>query len=114
MLGRRRFGRRSSAAVGPEAAAARHQPGKPLSRRRDPPELVRDLRRKAEALLAQLHANPDALVSYTFYTEEEGPIRQDIPVHEVAELQLDDLRSGSSDLGECAPDLQGRLEEGLS
>jgi hypothetical protein len=79
-----------------------------------PPELVRDLRRKAEALLAQLHANPDALVSYTFYTEEEGPIRQDIPVHEVAELQLDDLRSGSSDLGECAPDLQGRLEEGLS
>jgi hypothetical protein len=79
-----------------------------------PPELVRDLRRKAEALLAQLRANPDALVRYTFYTEEEGPIRQDIPVREVAELQLDDLRSGSSDLGECAPDLQRRLEEGLS
>jgi hypothetical protein len=79
-----------------------------------PPELITDLRRKADALLAQLGANPDALVSYTFHTEEEGPIRQDIPVREVAELQLDDLRSGSSDLGECAPDLQRRLEEGLS
>ena len=79
-----------------------------------PPELVRELRRSAEELLAQLRANPDALVTYTFYTEEEGAIRQDIPVRELAELQLDDLRSGSSELGECAPDLQGRLEDGLS
>lgn len=79
-----------------------------------PPELVRELRRRADELLAQLRANPDTLVSYTFYTEEEGPIREDIPVREVAELQLDELRSGSSDLGECAPDLQRRLEDGLS
>jgi hypothetical protein len=79
-----------------------------------PPDLARDLRRRAEALLRELRVHPDFLVTYTFFTEEEGPQRESITVREVAERQLDDLRSGGSDLGECVPVLQQKLETALS
>jgi hypothetical protein len=78
-----------------------------------PPELIRDIRRRAEALLAELEARPDHLVTYTFFTEEEGPIEEEITVRELAEVALRDLRDGES-FGPCAPDLQERLEAGLS
>ena len=78
-----------------------------------PPELARELRSKAEVLLRELRLHPDFLVTYTFFTEEEGPVRESVTVREVAELQLDDLKSGS-DLGECVPELQERLETALS
>jgi hypothetical protein len=79
-----------------------------------PPELARELRRKAEVLLRELRLHPDFLVTYTFFTEEEGQVRESVTVRDVAELQLDDLKSGGSNLGECAPELQERLETALS
>jgi hypothetical protein len=78
-----------------------------------PPHFARELRRKAETLLREIAANPNSLVTYTFYIEEEGPTPRVITVREVAELQLNDLRDGAVD-GSCAPELQRRLEAALS
>jgi hypothetical protein len=78
-----------------------------------PGHLRRDLRMRAEVLLRELHNRPDYLVTYTLYTEEEGPLPEDITVRELAERQLLDLREGGSDYGDCAPDIQRKLEEAL-
>jgi hypothetical protein len=79
-----------------------------------PPSLTRALMQKANVLPRELRARPDFLVTYTFFTEEEGPLRRSVTVREVAELQLEDLRDGASDLGACAPKVQEKLEAALS
>jgi hypothetical protein len=76
-----------------------------------PPDLERDVRRRAEALLTQLQENPGHLVTYTFYYSDGGGTeRRDITIREVAEDQLADLESGGRD---CAPNLQRRLRAAL-
>jgi hypothetical protein len=79
-----------------------------------PPELERRLRREAEALLRELKEHPDWRVRYTFHTEELGPVEESITVTELAEIQLDALRDGTSGSEECAPELQERLADALS
>jgi hypothetical protein len=79
-----------------------------------PPELERQLRREAKALLVELEEHPDWRVRYTFHTEELGPVEESITVTELAEIQLEDLRAGSSASGECSPELQKRLADALS
>jgi hypothetical protein len=83
-----------------------------------PLRLARDLRQKAEVMLRELHDHPDSLVTYTFYTEEDPPERKPITVRELAQLQLNDLKSGEQAErllgGSCAPELQRRVEEALS
>jgi hypothetical protein len=79
-----------------------------------PPALTRELMKKTDVLLRELRVRPDYLVTYTFYTEEEGARRQSITVREAAEIQLEELKAGASGLGTCAPDLQEQLEAALS
>jgi hypothetical protein len=76
--------------------------------------LVRDLRRRAEVLLRELRERPDFLVTDIVYYEDGEEERQIVTVRELAERQLLDLREGRSDLGECSPDIQRRLDEALS
>jgi hypothetical protein len=79
-----------------------------------PAYISRDLRRKAEVLLRELRNRPDFLVTDIVYFEGGEAERDVVTVRELAERQLLDLREGGSDLGACAPDLQQRLEDGLS
>jgi hypothetical protein len=72
-----------------------------------PPELERDVRRRADVLLTELRERPRHLVTYTFYYADGGGTeRREITVREVAEDQLADLEAGG---GDCAPGLQRRL-----
>jgi hypothetical protein len=83
-----------------------------------PPKLEREIRERAEVMIAQLKAHPDWLVTYVYYSEEEPQgVEREITVRKLAEEQLADLRSGEEaerELGgTCAPDLQQDIEEAL-
>ena len=83
-----------------------------------PPRLLRMLRRQANVLLRERERRPDWLLTYTFYFENSEPDTHDITVRQLAELQLQDLKTGDELEREltgrpCEPGLIRRLEEAL-
>lgn len=77
-----------------------------------PAYLLPGLERSARALVRELRARPDWLVTYTFHTEEEGPIVEEITVRELAEIELDGMQ-GEPGETLCRPDLQRRIADAL-
>jgi hypothetical protein len=76
-----------------------------------PPHVLREVERKAEALIRELRIHPDAVVTYMQPIEGEGPTPEQMTVREVAKIELDGLRD--PDGGYCHPELAGRIEEAL-
>jgi hypothetical protein len=75
-----------------------------------PQRIVRRLERGADLLVRELKRRPDALVSYTYYWEEQPAERRDITVEELAQEQLGDLDSGGPG---CRRDLQRRIRAAM-
>jgi hypothetical protein len=73
-------------------------------------EFEADVRRRAEVLIRELRANPDHVVTYTFY-DAHGPDEElEITVRDLAEEQLADIESGGPD---CAPELERRIRDAM-
>jgi hypothetical protein len=75
-----------------------------------PEKLERNIRRRAEVLIRELHRRPNDLVSYIYYYSDGGEQRRDITVRELAEEQLHDLETGGPN---CAPRLASRIRDAL-
>jgi hypothetical protein len=73
-------------------------------------EVVRDLRRRAEALLVELRRRPQELVPWTTHVEAGPPETEQITIRELAEVQLESMRDNGPN---CDPPLERRLRAAL-
>ena len=76
-----------------------------------PPHVLSQAARSAEALIRELRAHPDALVTKMLPIESEGTTPEEMTVREVAEFELDALED--PDGGYCLPELARRIEDAL-
>jgi hypothetical protein len=82
------------------------------------PEQLDMLAQQGRALVRELRAHPDWIVTKTFYFEEGRPEPTDVTVRQLAEWELDELKSNAErereETGQqCAPELIRNLEEAL-
>jgi hypothetical protein len=75
-----------------------------------PPDLERDLRRRADALIGELRRRPAHLVTYTYHYSEGDDERRDITIRELAEEHLKDMESNGP---VCDPELERRLRDAM-
>jgi hypothetical protein len=74
------------------------------------PEVEREVRRSAEALIRELRRRPDDLVTDTVYYSDDPEERRDITIRELAEEQLEDIESNGPN---CVPDLERRIRAAM-
>ena len=75
------------------------------------PEVEREVRRSAEALIRELRRRPDDLVTDTVYYSDDPEELRDITIlRELAEEQLEDIESNGPN---CVPELERRIRAAM-